>query len=72
MHVIEVGRCTYYVDDINFEDDPRLTRRERDRSPARGGSGLVSPRKDSSGVWMVTRDIRLGENIPGYPGETSR
>jgi protocatechuate 3,4-dioxygenase beta subunit len=72
MHVIEVGRCTYYIDDINFEDDPRLTPRERDRSHARGGSGLVSPRKDSSGVWMVTRDIRLGENIPGYPGETSR
>ncbi len=24
MHVIEPGCCTYYIDDIVFEDDPRL------------------------------------------------
>ncbi len=68
MHVIEVGRCTYYIDDIMFDDDPRLTRQQRQRfSFGRGGSGFVSPTRDQSGIWMVTRDIVLGEKIPGYP-----
>ena len=32
MHVIEVGRCTYYIDDILFEDDPRLTPEQKRQS----------------------------------------
>jgi len=68
MHVIEVGRFSYYIDDIMFEDDPRLTPEMRRRmSSKRGGSGLARPRKDG-GVWIVVRDIVLGQNIPGYPG----
>lgn len=67
MHVIEPARCTYYVDEMLFEDDPRLTADERKHmSPGRGGKAIVMPRKDASGVWRVTRDIVLGENIPGY------
>ena len=68
MHVIEVGCCTYYIDDLLFEDDPRLTpskRREYDRG--RGGTGVARPRRDDAGVWLVTRDIVLGQAIPGYP-----
>jgi protocatechuate 3,4-dioxygenase beta subunit len=69
MHVIEVGRCTYYIDDILFEDDPRLTTQMRATLiQGRGGSGLTLPEMDSAGVLVVRRDIRLGENIPGYPG----
>jgi len=68
MHVIEVGRCTYYIDDILFEDDPRLTKEKKAALIlGRGGSGLVVPKPDSAGAWVVRRDIHLGKNIPGYP-----
>ena len=68
MHVLEVGRCTYYIDDILFEDDPRLTEaRRRSLVTGRGGSGVVAPVLDESGTWVVRRDIVLGAEIPGYP-----
>ena len=68
MHIIEVGRCTYYIDDILFDDDPRLTQQQRQQlSLGRGGTGIVTPIRDQSDVWLVTRDIVLGEKIPGYP-----
>ena len=71
MHVIEVGCCTYYVDDILFDDDPRLSaEKRRQLIQGRGGNGLASPRKDADGRWNVTRDIVLGERIPGYPVDT--
>ncbi|TDR39962.1 protocatechuate 3,4-dioxygenase beta subunit [Tahibacter aquaticus] len=67
LHVIEPGRCTYYIDDIHFSDDARLAPyRARHTAALRGGSGLAEPRRDRSGTWQVTRDIRLGLNIPGY------
>lgn len=67
LHVIEPGRCTYYIDDVVFEDDPRLTPRQRaahDRG--RGGSGVIRPTRDSSGTWQARRDIRLGAGINDY------
>lgn len=68
MHVVEVGRCTYYIDDLLFEDDPRLTEQMRkELTLGRGGSGITSPVRDKGGNWTVTRDITLGEKIPGYP-----
>lgn len=65
MHVIEVGRCTYYIDDLLFEDDPRLTPKERAQQPGRGGIGVVKPMRGDDG-WRVTRNIVLGEKIDGY------
>jgi protocatechuate 3,4-dioxygenase beta subunit len=68
MHVIEPGRCTYYIDDLVFEDDPRLTPEvRRAHVSGRGGPGLVSPTPDGRGGFVVRRDIRLGERVPGYP-----
>lgn len=68
MHVIEVGRCTYYIDDLLFEDDPRLTKEKKAALIlGRGGSGLVVPQTDSTGALVVRRDIQLGKNVPGYP-----
>jgi hypothetical protein len=68
MHVIEPGRCTYYIDPIHFEDDPRLTPEEREGvGEGRGGAALVRPVRDARGRWQVTRDIRLGQGVPGYP-----
>lgn len=66
LNVIEPGCATYYIDDVMFEDDPRLTptlRRKLDRG--RGGHGIVTPVR-IGGVWHAQRDIVLGARIPGY------
>lgn len=69
LHVIEPGRCTYYIDDIVFRDDPRLAPHLQRYTPERrGGDGISVPERDSEGVWQVTRDIRLGMNIGDYKG----
>ena len=72
MHVIEPGRATYYIDDIVFTDDPRLTPAERPRYvTGRGGNGLVTPvRRD--GRLEVTRDIVLRQNLGGPGTEDSQ
>ncbi len=68
MHVLELGRCTYYIDDIMFQDDPRLTETMRQRlTLGRGGRAVVAPVKDAARTWRVTRDIALGASVPGYP-----
>jgi protocatechuate 3,4-dioxygenase beta subunit len=73
MHVIEPGRCTYFIGDIQFTDDTRLNSRERERAAAGpGGNGLVTPRRGQDGVWLVRRDIVLGERVPGYPSAPRR
>lgn len=67
LHVIEPGRCTYYIGDVLFADDPRLTAELRAQAGhARGGSGLVEPRRDDRGVWQAQRDIVLGLGVPGH------
>ncbi len=67
MHAIEPGRATYYIDDVLFRDDPKLTAQQvRELSQGRGGSGVTVP-TESNGTWLVRRDIVLGLNIPGYP-----
>lgn len=66
MHVVEPGRCTYYIDDVMFTDDPRLARELKRRTPpGRGGPGIVEPWRQAF-VWHVTRNIELGRNVPGY------
>lgn len=67
MHVIEPGRATYYIDDVMFRDDPKLTAQQARRlAQGRGGSGIVTPQR-RDGRWFVRRDIVLGLGIPGYP-----
>gem|GEM_PF-529767 len=67
MHVIEPGRCTYYLDDLVFADDPlRAAAKPRDPAKARGGSGIVIPRIEIGEGWRVQRDLQLGLNIEGY------
>ncbi|NNE08524.1 MAG: hypothetical protein HKN20_08180 [Gemmatimonadetes bacterium] len=71
MHVIEPGRYTYYIDDIMFERDPRLTPENRAQlANGRGGNGIVMPSRGDDGMLLVRRDIVLGEKIPGYPGQS--
>ena len=66
IHVKEPDINEYYIDSILFDDDPLLTEEERVGLANRAGSGIVHPILEN-GIWTVTRDIILGENIPGYP-----
>lgn len=64
LHVIEPGCCTYWIDAIEFTDDPLLPERERTPDPdARGGEGVATPQR-VDGVWRVERDVHLGKGLP--------
>lgn len=63
--VKEPDKNEYYVDAIVFDDDPRLTKKEREGQGNRGGSGIVKPRKAGS-LYEISHDIILGMNIPDY------
>lgn len=66
MHVVEPGRCHYYIDDVVFTDDPRLTREARAQlERGRGGSGVTTPTRDR-GTWRARRDIVLGAGIADH------
>lgn len=68
MHVLEPGRCTYWIDDIVFTDDPFLTAPQRaGHEHGRGGIGTATPTRDADGAWRVKRDIRLGAGIADDP-----
>jgi len=65
LTVKEPTRNEYYLDDYVFEDDPLLTKSERDKLRNRGGSGLVMPTLENN-ILTVNREIILGQNIPNY------
>lgn len=62
----EKGYSLYWIDEYLFDDDPNLTQQERKRQEQRGGSGIIKLKKDKNGIWLGTRDIILGKNVPGY------
>jgi protocatechuate 3,4-dioxygenase beta subunit len=73
MHVLELDCCTYYLTSIKFAGDPRLSDADRrETEDGRGGNALAEPRRNEDGIWVVTRDIVLGRNVPGYPGGNGR
>jgi protocatechuate 3,4-dioxygenase beta subunit len=59
MIIKEPNRQEYWIDEINFDDDPRVTDRVRAAAQNRGGSGIIHPVRDANGVWQVRRDIVL-------------
>ncbi|MGK7390126.1 MAG: intradiol ring-cleavage dioxygenase [Candidatus Cyclobacteriaceae bacterium M2_1C_046] len=64
--VLEPDGTYYWIDDFHFADDPLLTSKQKRNITRRGGSdGIVDPVKQGQ-LWVVKRDIYLGENIPGY------
>jgi protocatechuate 3,4-dioxygenase beta subunit len=66
MHVVEPMRCTYYLGDVMFTDDPLLDeRRRRQQRLAPGGSGIVQPHGNEALGWTVIRDVRLRLNVAG-------
>jgi len=67
MHIIEPGRCSYYLGDVLFDDDLRLSEALRaQQSHARGGNGIVDAKESGNFGWGAIRNITLGLNVPGY------
>lgn len=67
VQAVEPGCATYFVDDVMFRDDPRLTAAvERRLAAGVGGAGVVSPRR-MDGAWRVRRDVVLGLGVSRYP-----
>jgi len=62
----EPGVTLYWIDEFLFEDDPVLTNQEKSHQEKRGGSGIISLKKNEKGIWIGKRDIILGMNIPNY------
>lgn len=65
MTVKEPNKNEYYIDDIMFADDPKLTPYIIKRLKKRAGSGVVELKKDH-GMLTAKRTIVLGLNIPNY------
>jgi len=66
FHIIEPGKYTYWIDEMVFTDDPRLTPTIRKSVVTGRSNGVVTPKRDATGTWLVTMDITLGQGIPGY------
>lgn len=65
LTVKEPNKNEYYIDSIVFEDDPLLTKEERENMKDRGGSGIVHLKKHGY-LYQGQRNIILGQNIPNY------
>jgi protocatechuate 3,4-dioxygenase beta subunit len=62
----EPGLSIYWIDDFLFSDDPFLNDQEKSNLQNRGGSGILTLKKDSNGVWLGERNITLGLSVPNY------
>lgn len=61
----EPDKNEYYIDAIEFADDPLLSEADRERKNPRGGNGIIELRKKGD-LLIAERDIILGLNIPNY------
>ncbi|HLF63830.1 MAG TPA: hypothetical protein VI603_08755 [Saprospiraceae bacterium] len=60
----EPGKTPYWIDEFVFDDDPFLTKEERNHIRGRGGfNGVLKDGTLSEGVMRYTRDITLGLNV---------
>lgn len=68
VHLIvkEPGKNEYWIDSIEFDDDPLLTSEKRKKKRNRGGSGVIKLISKNNGHLLAKRDIVLGKNIPSY------
>jgi protocatechuate 3,4-dioxygenase beta subunit len=67
MQIIEAERCSYFIGDVMFADDPQLTEAQRlDAFQLRGGSGVVEPKHSANTTWTAERDIVLGRGVDAY------
>ena len=64
--VLEPNGRYYWLGSYHFAGDSLLTQSETNpRLPRGGSSGLLNLKREG-GLWTGTRDIVLGENVPGY------
>jgi protocatechuate 3,4-dioxygenase beta subunit len=68
MVIKERSLNEYYIDDIQFDDDPLLTSAVRKKNTNRAGSGVMIT-WESDGILHAERNITLGLHIPDYPGK---
>lgn len=59
MTVKEPDRAEYWIDDVLFEGDPKLTGKVRAERRNRGGSGIVTLSDHEDGAMTAVRDIVL-------------
>lgn len=57
--ILEPGRRSYYIDDIVFDGEFKVSPSYRAAQELRGGSGIVKLTRDASGQWLAHRDITL-------------
>ena len=65
MTVKEPSINEYYIDDIMFIDDMKLTTSKKQNLKKRAGSGIVELISEN-GILTAKRNIILGLNIPNY------
>lgn len=65
LTIKEPNTIPYYIDDILFTDDAKLSSEITSSQPNRGGNGIVTP-VEKNGILVLKRDIVLGLNIPNY------
>lgn len=65
----EPDKNEYWIDEYLFDEDPILTKDERQKLEKRGGNGVIKTVL-RNGILHGTRDIILGRNIPNYPKQT--
>ena len=66
LTVKEPGINEYWIDSIEFDDDPLVTSTHMQNKRNRAGSGIISL-SSKNGLLLAQRDIYLGKNIPNYP-----
>ena len=64
--VKEPGKSVYYIDAIQFNDDPLLTAEVRAKSEGKGGDLNISPHRNAEGLWMAEVVITLGLKVRDY------
>ncbi|KAA3622363.1 MAG: intradiol ring-cleavage dioxygenase [Flavobacterium sp.] len=64
--ILEPNGKYYYLQSCYFEGDSLLTSKQINPESPRGGTSGVLRLKKEGNLWVGTRDIILGKNIPGY------
>lgn len=64
--ILEPNGKYYWIEDYHFKGDSLLTDREINPNLPRGGSSGILSLKKEGNLWVGTRDIILGKNVPNY------
>lgn len=64
--ILEPNGNYYWLGSYLFEDDPNLTRRQRNQQNPRGGHNGILSLKKQGDILVGKRDIILGKNVAGY------